>query len=359
MVAAIQRQYELGLPGARFDRVAHEALLAEVECADFAAVAHRYGFADDFSGQLLLPFVWAAAAYPGCWPGPAQRRGSCVAHNGKNAVLTVTLAEVARGEIDPVSGKRERAPVISPRGIKNGAFSTEALYWFSGNGNAKRGGQYVEDGWSSAQLARVLRTKAGAVVRGPLGETGVDLTLYDPELEGKYSKQMPAEIADAIDNQLVREVSEVDSWDEWRDACGKGFGLMSDGSEAFVNQRDANGVARRAAGAWQHAMAGEGADDRPSTVRLYGEPLALIANSWGKWNKGPRDVRDSAEYVPAPLRAAWIAAGLVNPQTGNLMIPDGWFWARWSDVRRRRSYAVSGVNGWNVPDLPDLRGGWR
>lgn len=356
---AMQQLYEGGLMGARFDPEAHEALLDEVAFPEFSAAAHRFQFADQFAGQLVLPWLWSAALFPGCWPAPAQRRGSCVAHNARNALLTVLGADVARGAPDPVSGKREVAPQVSPEGVRNGVLSTEAIYWFSGNGNAKRGGEYVEDGWSSAQAARTLRAKAGAVVRGPLANTGVDLTKYDPDLEGRFSKQMPPEVADAIDNNLAHEVSEVDSFEEFRDACGKGWALMTDGGESFSNERDANGVSGRTRAGWSHAMAGQGADDRPETKRIYGEPLVLDANSWGKWNKGARDIRDSAGYVPAHLREAWTAAGLVNPQTGNLMIPDGWFWARWSDFRRRRMYAISGVHGWNAPDMPDLRGGWR
>ena len=83
-------------------------------------------------------------------------------------------------------------------------------------------------------------------------------------------------------------------------------------------------------------MAYIGADDRPETHRKYGGPLLLVLNSWGaRWNSGPRGVMGTS-----------------------LEIPQGSFWAKWSDLARRDAYAIAGLNGWPRKALPDYLGGW-
>ena len=92
-------------------------------------------------------------------------------------------------------------------------------------------------------------------------------------------------------------------------------------------------------------MAEWGFDDRPVVHRIYGDSLELIPNSWGVWNGGPRDIIESAQLVPPSKKELWIALDLVNPTTGNLMIPKGSFWARSRDVANREAFAMSSVNG--------------
>jgi hypothetical protein len=106
-------------------------------------------------------------------------------------------------------------------------------------------------------------------------------------------------------------------------------------------------------------MAEVGFDDRPATIKKYGDSLVLIAQSWGtSWNKGGRDVMDSASLVPKLLKQDWIAKGIVNAETGNIMIPKGWFWSKWKDCASRRRFAVTGHIGWERRELPNLLGGF-
>ncbi len=83
-------------------------------------------------------------------------------------------------------------------------------------------------------------------------------------------------------------------------------------------------------------MAYIGADDREEIHRKYGGPLVLVQNSWGIFNTGPRRILGT-----------------------NIDIPEGSFWARWSDCKRRNHTALAGVTGWERELLPDLVGGFR
>lgn len=326
-MATIQELYEGGLVGASFNAAAHDALMASVAQPRAEMVAHSQGFADSFAGKLVIPFIHVEKLFPGCWPGPAQDRGDCESHSVKNALLGSMVGDIVSGTPDAVSGKPERAPEVSAEGIKNGVLSTEALYWFRG---------YNGDGWYASAAMQVARTKCGAVVRGPLGTTGIDLTRYSGDLAGKYgAKAPPADIVDATDNNLFREVTEADSFEEVRDMLGRGFFAATDGSESWSNERDANGVSGRTRAGWSHAMAFIGADDRAEIKKAYGEPLVLILNSWAKWNKGPRRILGT-----------------------QIDIPEGSFWSRWSDAKNRRIYHVSGCNGWQRLALPDYNPGF-
>ncbi len=347
---SIQRQYEDGLAGASWNPEAHAELLESIVNAGGLATveeaATRYGFAESFAGKLVIPFVWCLVHFPGSLPGPAQQRGDCVSHGGKNAAMATYACEIASGQPDQVSGKIEIAPVISPLGLAQGAYATETHYWFSGNGPR-------DDGWHSAACVKVMTTQSGLVIRAPLGNTGIDLTRYSAETASHFGgKTPPADVLDQIDNNLIRTAAEVTTMEGLRDSLGKGFCVTADGSEGFDNVRDANGVSKQR-GRWAHCMAELGFDERPETVKLYSEPLVLVQNSWNKFNSGPRDIRDSAGFVPPAMKELWIKLGIVNPATGNIMIPEGSFWTRWSSVKQRRRYAFAGVSGWGRQNLPD------
>lgn len=93
-----------------------------------------------------------------------------------------------------------------------------------------------------------------------------------------------------------------------------------------VNSYVADGIAVH------NSMGYIGCDDRKEIHKIYGEPLVLILNSWGpRWISGPTKIYGT-----------------------NIDIPDGSFWARWSDVKRRSVYARSGLNGWKRENLPNL-----
>jgi hypothetical protein len=364
-MATLQELYESGLPGAVFNPLHRERMRHIVADhggqPDASDVAHRYGFADQFKGELIIPFVWAWHLFPGCFPGAAQGRGDCESHNAKNAALITLATEIMLAMADEVTGIIEAAPAVSEVGIRQGVLSTEALYWFARNDNRKdRFGNYLEDGWNCFEASRVLIRECGAVVRGSLGDTGLDFTKYNAELAGKYADGIPDNVRAAIKEHLFRTATECSNLEEDRDLSGKGFGILTDGDESFSGERDAHGVAERTRKGWSHAIVEGGFDDRPDTIKLYGGPLVLAGNTWGpSWNDGPRDIRDSAKYVPEKYREFWKQIGLVNPQTGNIMIPPGWFWTRALHWKNRHRIAISGANGWKRPNLPNLLGGFR
>lgn len=316
----VRRLYEKGFAGAYDEPEERERFLASVEYPYGSEAAHANGWAGSGAGKLVIPFVHADRTFPGCWPGPAQGRGDCVSHSTKNAALLSLICEIVAGQPDEVTGKIEGVPEISKEGIAQGALSTEAIYWWRGHGG---------DGWSCDHSARVVCEQSGLWLRQSYPELDIDLTRYSARTAGLYGARTPPQtIRDVGRQHLVRTATVLRSFEEARDFLHNGYGITSCGSEGFSSTRDENGVSGRR-GSWAHAMAYIGADDREETKKLYGEPLVLVLNSWGRWNDGPR----------------WILGHSIE-------IPHGAFWTRWSDVRRRSMHALSSVNGWPARRLP-------
>lgn len=345
----IVRAYENGFVGAYYDPDAHDQRVAESKAAtgfttvDDAATAN--GWAGSAAGQLVVPYVHPLDAYPGCWPGPAQERGDCVSHSDKNTCFGTMVCDVVSGLPDPKTGLIEGFPDISEVGIRNGCLSSEWVYWFRGSNG---------DGWSCDASAS-WRTKIGIMLRQAYPDLGIDLSQYSGSLAGKYGGQRPPENMQAVGRQhLLWSTANCESSDACRDALANGHFLHTCGGEGFSNQRDENGVSRRS-GSWSHAMSVIAWDDRPDTIKIYGSPLACVLNSWAKWNSGPRDIRDSARFVPAAKKDDWIRKGIVNAATGNLMIPDGSFWTPWPGIQNRQIIAFSGVQGWKPKQCNPLQ----
>lgn len=317
--------YGKGFAGAFQDVEARDEFNAFISSQPFGSIdgetlAHANGFADSGAGQLVIPFVFIEKYYPGSLPGPAQQRGDCVSHGNKNAVLTTMACDIASGKPDEVTGVVEGPPTVSETGIKNGVLSTEIYYWFRG---------YDSDGWSCEAAANVTLKKAGLWLRQPYDELGFSLEKYSGSLAGKYGSRKPPEaIVTAGKDRLVRTATRLNSFEAIRDYLMNGYGVSSCGGEGFSNKRDENGVSQRS-GSWAHAMAIIGADEREEIIRIYKEPLVLILNSWAIWNSGPRRILGT-----------------------NIDIPNGAFWARWSQVRNRSYTAFSGVPGWPAKRLP-------
>ena len=262
---------------------------------------------------------------------------NCVSHSDKNAKLGTMVGDVVAEVPDEVTGNLEAFPEISADGIKSGAFSTEAVYWYRNHGG---------DGWFCGAAANVSMRKCGGVIRKNYPELGFDLTRYSASLAGRWGRtEPPQNITEALNNNLIRTAARASTFEAARDALGQGRFLSTCGGEGFSNTRDNNGVSSRR-GSWAHAMAEIGSDDREETKKLYNGPLVLVLNSWGVWNSGPRDIRDSAKFVPPHKKSLWESLDIVNPQTGNIMIPKGSFWCRWNDWRNRERLVYAGFNGW-------------
>jgi len=327
----IQAAYAAGAEGVIYNAAEQEEFEGHVKDSGNnpvgAEVAHEYHFADEFKGQLVIPFVHVVKRYPNMWPGPAQLRGDCVSHSCRSALAGTVTMESHLGIPDSESGKIEEAPDVSPEAEAQGVFATESHYWHRGKDS---------DGWHIGAAAKVVLSKSGAVIRKNYPDIGVDLTRYDPKMAGRWGKTPPPpEVVDATNNHLFRTATTLKSDEEWRDFLGKGFFIGHDGSEGFDTKRlDANGVARRKS-SWSHSMAGIGYDDRPETHRTYGCAAVLILNSWGSNSVvGPRRIRGT-----------------------DIDIPKGSFWALTKDFNRR-AVAFSGANGWARKSLPDLNPGF-
>lgn len=314
------RMYEDGYVGAWRDPDAKERFRATHEMG--ADIAYGNGWAGSGEGELVVPFVFHAQTFPGCWPGPAQDRGDCVSHSTKNAALLSLICEVVVGGADPVSGKLEGLPEVSAEGIKEGVLSTEAVYWWRGHGG---------DGWSCDHAAEVVTEQSGLWLRQNYPEFGFDLTHYSGSTAGKWgSRNPPDNILQFGKQHLARKATELQSFEELRDFLHNGYGVSSCGGEGFSSTRNEDGVSSRRGG-WSHAMAYLGVDDRDATKSKYGGPLVLVQNSWAVWNSGPRTIMGT-----------------------NIEIPEGSFWARWSDVQNRDMHAFSSIDGWPARDLPDF-----
>lgn len=322
--ADIIRLYASGFAGVWHDEAAQERLWSYVQdqgqFTQAAEVVAHNKLAEIGRDRLWLLFPAIENLFPGALPGPAQLRGDCVSHCSRNAALASLCAEIERQLPDEISGQLEGLPEISIAGVQQGVLSSEYLYWWRGHNG---------DGWDCASAAEMIQ-RHGMLVRQDYPQWNLDLTRYDARLAGLYGgRTPPSEIQQAGKLHVVRTVTRCQSYEEIRDLIAVGCGIASCGSEGFDDQRDRNGVSVRK-GSWAHAMAYLGVDDRLETRKLYGEPLILVANSWGEWNRGPRTIRDTA-----------------------LQIPPGCFWARWSDVSRRTAIAYASIAGWPRQPLPD------
>jgi hypothetical protein len=299
--------------------------------------ASEFGWVNAGAGGLSLPFIATLELFPNAFPGDPQLEGSCVGHNGKNAGLITICTEIASGAPDAVTGIVEGPPDVPPEGEKSGVFSIAGIYPYRG---------YRGHGWDCGSCAEVMVTEGGLLVAQNYPDAGLDLTNVTSRTENLTPSQLGPLKAIAKQHQF-RTAAEASAPEAIRDALAVGLGFGSCGGEGFSSSLNEHGVARRS-GSWSHAMAIIGCDDRTWAKTTYGGPLFLIQNSWGRWQSGggSRDVHDSAQYVPAAKKADWIAKGIVNATTGNVMIPVGSFWARWSDIRNRDYYAMGGGMGW-------------
>lgn len=324
------RDYDNGLRGAwidpREDELCADSIIRHGGDPDGGHVAHVWEFADSGKGKLISRWENVLEEWPGCWPGPPQSRGDCVAHAVLRAALLSWTCELQDGRPDEVTGKVEGKPEVSDVGVKNSVLSTEAIYWHRG---------WDGDGWQCSAAARAITTDAGIWLRKPYPEIGLDLTKYDGRTAGRWgSRKPPPEVIAIGREHLVRTATFLKSVDEIRDFLYSGFGCFFCSMLKWSNRRDENGYSPVVVGSWAHAQGIVGYDDRPETVRLYGEPLACVQNSWGRWNSGPRGVRGT-----------------------DLKIPEGAYWTKASTLLRGQVIALSSVAGWPPRKLKDYGAG--
>lgn len=338
--------YTNGFIGAKSDPENMERFRASLEQPIGEDIATAQDFADSGAGKLIVPFVHVLEMFPGCWPGrQGQGRGDCVSWSTRNATLGTMVCDIVSALPDEVTGKPEEKPEVSTEGIADGVLSTESFYWYRG---------YDGDGWQCPDAADVATKTSGAMVRKNYTELDVDLTSYSSRMAGKYGSRKPPEnIRQVGALHRVHKATMVSSFEALRDFLNNGFFASTCGGEGLSDRRDDNGVSKRS-GSWAHAMAYIGADDRDVVKQVYGEPLVLDLNSWAKWNSGPRDILQSAAMVPSHKKDEWVQKGIVNAATGNIMIPEGSCWVKYSEMRRREMIIFSGINGWPKKNVDPL-----
>ena len=348
-IAEVIAMYNAGFAGAWLDPEAREERIelsiatGGYETVDDAATAQ--GWADSFAGQLVIPFIYNVLAYPGCYPGPAQQRGDCVSHATSGACFATIVGDVVGGLPDPQTGNIEGYPEVSAEGIKNNVTSSEWHYWWRG---------YNGDGWS-CDTATTMAMRHGIMLRQAYSDLGIDLSTYSGRLAGKYGAQRPPEAMDAVGRvHNVQTSANCKSREALRDALGNLHGISTCGSEAWSSTRNEHGVSKRS-GSWSHGFKIAGFDDRDIIKQVYGESLALLVNNWGRWNHGPRDIYQSAALVPAGMKAEWTSKGIVSAETGNILIPEGAWWCKVSEIMRRSLIAYAGAAGWgSKPNIPHV-----
>ena len=309
--------YSGGLSGCRPDPRADEELIDSIlrhgGNPDGGSVAFSWEFAEAGKGKLTLLFPAVQTVFPGCWPGPTQLTGDCVARAAANCLLTSLALEIASNKPDEVTGKIEGAPDISDRGIRDSVIASESLWAWRG---------YDSDGWICSKAAQVATTK-GFLIRKPYAELGFDLTQYtDATIRLGGSRPPSQKWVDESSQRIARTATVLTGREQVRDFLFQGYGIFNCSSMAFELTRNEDGFSKQL-GIWHHAQSFIGYDDRPETHQKYGQALVLWNNSWAAWNSGPRRVRGTP-----------------------IDIPPGSYWALASTIDKAQCIALSSVSGW-------------
>ncbi len=311
--------YDGGLRGAYNDPRADEMLVDSVirkgGNPDGGEVAHQWEFADLGKGKLTPMWQRVMDYWPGCWPGPPQDTSDCVSWGVNRAALMSWTCELLDGRPDEVTGIVEGKPDVSPEAIANCVLASESAYWWRGHGDG---------GWTCSGAANAVMNDCGIWIRKNYPEIKVDLTTYSADNALKWGARRPPDEVRAIGREhLVRTATVIKSTEQIRDFLAAGYGVFFCAGLKWSNQRDENGYSPVVPGSWAHSQAVCGWDERPEIIKIYGEPLGLVINSWAKWNTGPRKVLGT-----------------------NLMIPEGCYWTKASNLARTTLIALSSVNGW-------------
>jgi hypothetical protein len=311
--------YNRGVQGARVDPRADEVFADYVlrygGDPNGANVAYDWGLENAGAGKLTLLFPTVERVFPGCFPGAAQLTGDCVAAAASRALAVTIACEVASGLPDEATGRVEGTPEMPAAGVKEWPIAQESLWWWRG---------YSSDGWVCSEAAKVA-CERGFLVRKPYPELKIDLTQYTDRTHTMYgASPPPANIAAETKRHVARTATFLKGREQVRDFLASGMGVFNCSGMAFERVRGEFGVARQV-GRWAHAQHWLGYDDRPETIRKWGQALTLWSNQWAVWNSGDRRVFGMED----------------------VLIPEGSYWALADTIDRCGSIiALSSVAGW-------------
>lgn len=323
-----QSAYDAGLRGAyhdpRADELFVDSVLRKGGNPNGDEVAHQWEFAGLGQGKLTDTWQHVVNYWPGCWPGPQQETSDCVSHGSRSAALTSWTMELIDGRPDEVTGLVEGKPEVSAKGIANGVLATESAYWWRGHDG---------EGWTCSGAANALMNDCGLWIRKDYPEVKIDLTEYSEQNALLYGARRPPDEVRTIGRQhLVRTATVLKSPEEIRDFLAAGYGVFFCSGLKWSNSRDENGYSPVVPGSWAHSQCLAGFDERPEIIKVYGEALVLVGNSWGsRWNSGSRKVLGT-----------------------DYLIPDGFYWTKASNMRRCTCIALSSVAGWPKRKLKSM-----
>jgi hypothetical protein len=266
--AEIQAIYESGFKGAIGDR--HQSMLASAASDDFYAV--HPGARGAGSGRLLLPYLMAMTYDDGFGRSEAQTTGDCVSHGARWGGMIHYCADVYLGQT-----------------AYKGRFATENIYGYRGHGgqgaNCGRLSLYTSPSGPGGFLVRD---------RYSSGSSSVDLSTYRSSIGHNWGRPgTPAWLNQIAAQNKAMRVYRCTSMQMAIDALALGYGLNVCSGFGFSNQRNADGIAEQR-GSWAHAMAWVGVD-----ATNPNNPLFLVQNSWGVWNRGPKkyDQPDGSFFI--------------------------------------------------------------
>lgn len=239
---------------------------------------------------------------------------NCVSHWARNHADCVRACEIIDG------GEWEEWIVRT---------ATEPIYGHRG---------HAGQGANCARLAEYLTDVGGMMLRKEydIPEVGrLDLSQYTPEIGIRWgSSGVPQAVRTEGQKHQIRKAARITTAEEAIQAYRNGLAVGGCSGIAYSSTRNEDGVAN-VQGTWAHAMFGGGLDERPETIRKYGGRLFLDINSWGEYNSGPRQIRDT-----------------------DFWIPKGACWVREKDYVNRKingggCFVLAGANGWKLSRLPD------
>lgn len=347
--ARLEALYASGYAGAKYDPEARAAMLAGCSSPNGEQVAYDAGFAGSGAGKLSMPFLYAYAHWSKCWPSPGQTTGSCVSKGGKNAAIVSIGTDVASGQPDEKTGKVEGFPEVSEEAERNGVIASEPIYGARG---------HPGQGANCGTLQKWMMTEGGIILRQNYPEADIDLTKANDSIGARWGGRGTPDAVEAIGKQhQFYQATDCPNHEVVRDFHAAGYPNWACSGLGWSSKRDENGFSVKS-GSWSHSWITMAYDDRPEIKSKYGFPLALYNHDWGRWNTGGRDIFQSAAYVPPNLKDEWIRRGLVNPATGNILIPEGSMWIDARLLDRCDCTAMSSVNGWPAKKLPDFQSPW-
>ncbi|MCP4848064.1 MAG: hypothetical protein GY899_08980 [Verrucomicrobiaceae bacterium] len=322
----MKREYDQGLVGVWQDPKSKEEYLGTLEHQSYEEVCDDLDIWSAPKGALYLPYLqvmYCEARRQGLrhnslgelsddtrcmvWHREPQTVGDCVSHWCRAA------SDLTRASDINIHRDFERWITTT---------ATETIY-----GHRNHAGH----GASCYRLMKWITEDGGMMLRQNYPALNLDLSKYDAQIGTRWGRSgVPAKIVEVAKQHQILKALPVNTREGMRQAYRNGLAVGGCSYISYSRTRDEFGVSNVTNQGWAHAMQGIGYDDRESTIKVYGQPLVLEVNSWGRWNSGGRKIRGT-----------------------ELSIPHGSCWIRESDyvsrkVERGECFAFSGAAGWRA-----------